>query len=481
MSNHNDAEKQATAQQQRTPKLANDLSAPLSRLALADVDHLPGALEPLLARTPCKTCAKVGTLTAVAARVALVLRLDFECQSCRSSERVHCDELWGSRYAANYRFVYSGTVMAQSFSVLRAPLSLFGLSLPNETHSAFKSFRESLKRQVKLASEESMLKNRLAMRLAASRAALAHAAHAKPEIAVSIDGQYPTTQGAAIPKGAVSAMMDSKARKVVDVAFSHPKDPRTLAFKLKDAHEPSRTLPKLQLSRPSDAHVTKYDAVEYGQHEVRCALQLLERLLAWPDAGSAVTVVADEHVTVRALIEAIGFSYCLDVFHRVTKLTSDFTKFIQRKSLVAATSPRLSPAATASIAAQLRTAFKEAAKAPKGTKGAKFRMIVPNLRDLDHQNDVVAVQCVQEFVGQYASYLALTENVDQPYTSANEALHSHNLRLFSKRVYQPAMWETKCRCSILSWNEEPKWPSVVLKATLQDCLPDKVARKLSLD
>lgn len=471
-------EAQATARAQRTPMLANDLKTPLARLAVIDCDHFPGALQALLARTPCVSCARVGSLSANASCVALVAVLVVSCSECNHQERMHGDELWGKRYAANYKFVFSGFVMAQSFSVVKAPLQLCGFSLPNETHSAYSSFRENLAEEARIASEKNMEEQRLALRDAARRAV--GDGDGTPEVSVSVDGQYPTTQGAATPKGAVSAMIDTRSRKVVDVAFSHPSEPATLAFKLKAGLHESRATPLLRLTEPPIMHCLKYNCVEYRQYEVRCALALLDRLQSWPDGDSVVTVIADEHVTVRSLIESLGFVYCLDIFHRVTKLRSDLHKFVQKKSLVAATSPRLSAAQVDSLGAQLVVAFKESAKASRGQKATKFRAIVPNLRDLDREN-VVAVACITEFVNDYAAYLSLTENVDEPYTSANESLHSHNLRVFSKRVYQPVMWETKCRCSILSWNLAPKWTFELFRDTMKACLGDNVARKLSMN
>lgn len=95
------------------------------------------------------------------------------------------------------------------------------------------------------------------------------------------------------------------------------------------------------------------------------------------------------------------------------------------------------------------------------------------------ESQKVAMLYAQEFVEKYSAFVEMLDNVEQPYTFWNESLHAHNLRFWSKRVYCEVMWETKCRCAILSWNLAEDWINELFKLTVCDFLPDNVTKKLN--
>lgn len=460
-----------------SPKLTNDTSEPLGEHAVVDMPYFALSLQNALQGFLCPKCNRAGALTVSVTRVTLAAVVHLTCGQCDRNRTVYADQHVGKRHMVNYRFFYAGSVLAQSWSVLWASLTAFGLLLPKASNYA--DFGAALMRNTAKFCDESMASERQVTKSVARARALASGSDAS-RITVSIDAQYMTTQGAAAPKGAVEALMDPERRKVLDVDFSQRGNERNVVYLLRDVSKATRRTPLVLLDEPTEANLKAlYDAREYKTLEVQAFLGVFSRLLAWVDDDTFVKIIGDEQRTIKALIDKVkNVEFCLDVFHRETKVIGDFVKYMDDQATKNNAPHGMSSAMLLSTGKELRSMFHIATHAKVGTKVDTWNRAPDTLTSIDPATQAIARKYAERFVESYRPYVSLTEDVENPFTFANESLHGHNLRFWSKRVFMTKMWETKCRVSILSWNQVDRWFVRLFEASLTEAVPDTVKQTL---
>jgi len=159
-------------------------------------------------------------------------------------------------------------------------------------------------------------------------------------------------------------------------------------------------------------------------------------------------------VTSRLISHYFGSSCeAIDFFHRKTKIVKDFRKIAKRNA------PSISSEEVQVISQQLITHFVRIC-----THVAKEERVCEwkNLENLVNMGAVSNGRKVLKlFLNKYLPHMEKLSRVDNAITGFNESLHAHNLRFWSKYIYQPRLNQTKQNCSHLSWNMVPAWPSII--------------------
>ena len=187
------------------------------------------------------------------------------------------------------------------------------------------------------------------------------------------------------------------------------------------------------------------------------ACKVFERIRQWLGRASAgdkqVHVVTDEHRTIQKIVPEFGFDWSLDTFHREKKLESDWYKHceVQDKN---GRRTNLGMAEKHLLGKMIRNYFRAIMSGRKEDRLAKWEAIPRNLAPETHED---GVEAIKTFVEGYRKFVQATERVDFASTSYNESLHSHNLRFTSKNIFQSRIFATKMKCSVLSWNQRPRW------------------------
>jgi len=390
----------------------NDLRTIWGERVIIDIS----ALKRLVSYHPCEKswCSKSIVIEKML-RCNLVAQAKCRCLGGHNFT-LHFDGFVNRRYQITFDFILATTMFTPAKTHFETALTVFGLSLPKKQN------------EIKLIGlMKQVAKRHMKDEL---RARIAELNQRQREPQISSDTQYIRPQKKTIAMRAMTTYLDNKTHMIVHHEFVHRGEVATVHYQC----GPKR----VQTYHRSD-----------WVGEVRGLKYLKQVLLQTPfiihdECGVAARLIAHHFGPGREII---------DYFHKKQKVAPDFIKMAKQLSTTAVSSE------LHHVGVILTTHFVHiCTDVPKQLRVQAWL----KLEKVIHMGGIPkGKELLKAFLKSYERHMKKCSLVDCAITGYNKSLHAHNLRFWTKYIYQSRLNHLKQLCAHLSWNCVVDWPSKI--------------------